>query len=62
MKRAKLKYSVAQNRKDLHDMLYEILTNKYSWWYSDYFKLDKYKDVLKDIEDNMKEKDKWETH
>ncbi len=58
MKRAKLKYSVAQNRKDLHDMLYEILTNKYSWWYSDYFKLDKYKDVLKDIEDNMKEKDK----
>ena len=62
MKRAKLKYSVAQNRKDLHDMLYEILTNKYSWWYSDYFKLDKYKDVLKDIEDKMKEKDKWETH
>ena len=58
MKRAKLKYSVALNRKDLHDMLYEILTNKYSWWYSDYFKLDKYKDVLKDIEDNMKEKDK----
>tara|TARA_R100000329_G_C7560317_1_gene198187 strand:- start:594 stop:770 length:177 start_codon:yes stop_codon:yes gene_type:complete len=58
MKRAKLKYSVAQNRKDLHDMLYEILTNKYSWWYSDYFKLDKYKDVLKDIEDKMKEKDK----
>ena len=58
MKRAKLKYSVAQNRKDLHDMLYEILTNKYSWWYSDYFKLDKYKDVLKDIENNMKEKDK----
>ena len=56
MKRAKLKYSVAQNRKDLHDMLYEILTNKYSWWYSDYFKLDKYKDVLKDIEDKMKEK------
>ena len=58
MKRAQLKYSVAQNRKDLHDMLYEILTNKYSWWYSDYFKLDKYKDVLKDIEDKMKEKDK----
>ena len=58
MKRAKLKYSVAQNRKDLHDMLYEILTNKYSWWYNDYFKLDKYKDVLKDIEDKMKEKDK----
>jgi len=50
MKRAKLRYSIAQNKKGNHTMLYNVLTCKDSWLYVKYFKLDKQKQLLEDLE------------
>jgi len=50
MKRAKLKYSIAQNRKGLHNMMYNVLTSKYNWWCREYFKLNKHKQLLEELE------------
>jgi hypothetical protein len=55
MKRAKLKYSIAQNKKGNHTMLYNVLTCKDSWLYVKYFKLDKQKQMLNELEKKDKE-------
>jgi len=55
MKRAKLKYSIEQNKKGNSSMLYDMLTCKDSWIYVEYFKLKKTKQLLKKIEENNNE-------
>jgi len=52
MKRAKLKYSIEQNKKGNHTMLYNVLTCKDSWIYVECFKLKKTKQLLEEIEEN----------
>jgi len=49
MKRAKLKYSIAQNNKGLHDMLYSVMDSSYNWWCRKYFKYEKYEETFKEI-------------
>jgi len=55
MKRAKLKYSIQQNKKGNSNLLYDVLTCKDSWIYVEYFKLKKTKQLLKKIEENDNE-------
>jgi len=50
MKRAKLRYSIAQNKKGLHDMLYCILTSDDNWIYFKTIELKKAKDILNELE------------
>ena len=50
MKRAKLRYSIAQNKKGLHDMLYCILTSDDNWIYFKTIDLKKAKDILNELE------------
>ena len=49
MKRAKLKYSIAQNKKGLHNMLYSVMNSSCNWWYRKYFKYEKYEETFKKI-------------
>jgi hypothetical protein len=55
MRRAKLKYSIEQNKKGNYDMLYNVLTCKDNWIYVEYFKLKKAKQLLKKMEENNNE-------
>jgi len=50
MKRAKLRYSIAQNKKGLHNMLYCLLTSKDGWLYFKPTELKKAKDILNELE------------
>jgi hypothetical protein len=49
MKRAKLKYSIAQNKKGLHNMLYSVMNSSCNWWCRKYFKYEKYEETFKEI-------------
>lgn len=51
MRRAKLKYSIQQNKKKNSNILYEVLTCRDSWIYVECFKLHKAKKMLKEMED-----------
>ncbi len=51
MRRAKLKYSIQQNKKKNSNLLYDVLTCKDSWIYIEYFKLHKAKKILKEMEE-----------
>ena len=51
MRRAKLKYSIQQNKKKNSNLLYDVLTCKDSWIYIEYFKLHKPKKILKEMEE-----------
>ena len=49
MKRAKLKYLIAQNKKGLHNMLYSVMNSSCNWWCRKYFKYEKYEETFKKI-------------